>query len=91
MLPDGRLLSGNGIESQENAETDRWDATTSMKFGRWYPAATTLPDGNVAVHGGVAKLIKSTQLSQVRRTEVYDPATAEWTEAYSSPAPSSSR
>lgn len=36
-----------------------------MTFGRWYPAATTLPDGRVVVHGGVAKLIKITQGSQV--------------------------
>ncbi|WP_300006996.1 hypothetical protein [Pseudonocardia sp.] len=44
-----------------------------MTFGRWYPAATTLPDGRVVVHGGVVKLIKITQGSQVRRIEVYDP------------------
>lgn len=61
---------------------DRWDATSPMKFGRWYPSALTLPDGKVAVVSGTVKLIKSTQLSQVRRTETYDPATAEWTENY---------
>jgi hypothetical protein len=61
---------------------DRWDATAPMKFGRWYPSATTLPDGRIAAVSGTVKLIKSTQGSQVRRTETYDPATGEWTENY---------
>ncbi len=33
----------------------------------------------------MTKLIKSTQLSQVRRTETYDPATNTWTENYTGP------
>jgi len=64
----------------------RWDATAPMKFGRWYPAATTMADGTVSAVSGTVKLIKSTQLSQVRRTETYDPATEQWTERYSGPA-----
>lgn len=82
------LVELEGLQSARifDPERDRWDATTPMKFGRWYPAATTLPDGQVAVHGGVAKLIKSSQLSQVLRTEVYDPATATWEEQYTSTA-----
>jgi hypothetical protein len=64
----------------------RWDATTPMKFGRWYPGATTMADGQVAVVSGVTKLVKDTQLSQVRRTETYDPQTAQWTERFSGPA-----
>ena len=60
----------------------RWDATGAMKFGRWYPSGLTLSDGSVAVVSGTVKLIKSTQGSQVRRTETYDPAAKTWTENY---------
>ena len=61
---------------------DRWDGTAPMKFGRWYPSATTLPDGKVLTVSGTTKLIKSTQLSQVRRAETYDPDAEKWTEDY---------
>ncbi|MGQ0575077.1 MAG: galactose oxidase-like domain-containing protein [Pseudonocardia sp.] len=60
----------------------RWDATGAMKFGRWYPSGLTLPDGRIAVVSGTVKLIKSTQGSQVRRTETYDPETAQWSENF---------
>jgi len=56
-----------------------------MKYGRWYPGVVTLADGDVLAMSGVTKLIKSTQLSQVRRTETYDPATNAWTENYTGP------
>lgn len=69
-----------------DAKTDRWDATAPMKFGRWYPSVTTMPDGKMSVVSGTVKLIKSTQGSQVRRTETYDPATEQWTEDYTGPA-----
>jgi hypothetical protein len=64
----------------------RWDATDPMQFGRWYPAATTLPDGDIAAVSGTVKLIKSTQLSQVRRTEVFDARTETWQERHTGPA-----
>lgn len=63
-------------------DTDAWNATRPMKFGRWYPGATTMADGTVTVVSGTTKLIKGTQGSQVRRTETYDPETARWTENY---------
>jgi hypothetical protein len=67
-------------------EQDRWDATSPMKYGRWYPAATTMPDGKISAVSGTVKLIKSTQGSQVRRTELYDPESGTWEERYSGPA-----
>jgi hypothetical protein len=79
-LRSARIFDGTaGADGQ-----GRWDATGAMKFGRWYPSATTMPDGTISVVSGTVKLIKSTQGSQVRRTETYDPDTAEWTENYSS-------
>ena len=61
---------------------DSHTATAPMKYGRWYPSLVTMPDGKVTVFSGVTKLLKSTQLGQVRRTETFDPATSTWTENY---------
>lgn len=62
--------------------TDTWEQVGHMKYGRWYPTGVTLPDGRVTVFSGVTKLIKNTQLSNVRRTETFDPDTNEWTENF---------
>lgn len=62
--------------------TDAFTQTGSMKYARWYPSAVTLPDGKVFVASGVVKLIKNGQLSNVRRTETFDPANGQWTENY---------
>ena len=63
-------------------KTNAWTPGARMKYGRWYPGLVELADGQVLVTGGTTKLIKSTQLSQVRRTETYDPAADTWTENY---------
>ena len=68
-----------------DAGTNTYTQVGDMKFGRWYPTEVTLPDGKVSVFGGVTKLIKTTQLSQVRRTETFDLATGIWTEDYTGP------
>ena len=69
-----------------NPYTNDFQAVAPMKYGRWYPSAVTLSDGKVFVASGVTKLIKSTQLSQVRRSETFDPATNSWTENYTGPS-----
>jgi hypothetical protein len=66
-------------------KTDQHHAQAPMKFGRWYPSLVTLPDGKITVFSGVTKLLKSSQLGQVRRTETFDPATGSWTENYVGP------
>jgi Galactose oxidase-like, Early set domain len=68
-----------------NPSTNDFQQVAPMKYGRWYPTAVTLSDGKVFVASGVTKLIKSTQLSQVRRSETYDPAANTWTENYTGP------
>jgi hypothetical protein len=65
--------------------TTSFTSTEPMKYGRWYPSVVSLPDGKVLVASGAAKLVKSTQASQVRRTETYDPQTNRWTENYVGP------
>lgn len=57
-----------------------YTAVEPMKYGRWYPSLVTMPDGKVFVASGVTKLVKSTQGSQVRRPEMFDPATGSWTD-----------
>jgi hypothetical protein len=39
-------------------ETNTWRAGADMHFGRWYPTAVTLADGDQLVASGVTKLIK---------------------------------
>lgn len=69
-----------------NPATNHWDQLGNMKFGRWYPSMVTGPDGKPTIFSGVTKLAKSTQLSQVRRTETLDPKTNQWTENFAGPA-----
>jgi Domain of unknown function (DUF1929) len=68
-----------------NPSTNDWVEAAPMKYGRWYPSLVVLGDGRILVAGGVTKLIKSTQLGQVRRTETFDPAANTWTENYVGP------
>lgn len=39
-------------------EAGGWTSIEPMEYGRWYPSALTLPDGDVLVASGVTKLIK---------------------------------
>ena len=60
-LPDGRLfVAGGHIEANVglkdthiyNPTSDTWFRGTDMARGRWYPTATTLPDGRILVVSG---------------------------------------
>ena len=60
-LSDGRLLvvgghlaDGEGVNQATiyDAETNSWTPTALMNEGRWYPTATTLPDGRILVLAG---------------------------------------
>lgn len=95
-IAEGRDPAGMpiGIVEVEGLRTSRiFDPTTDtftpagpMKYGRWYPSLVELANGRVLVAGGVTKLIKASQLSNVRRTETYDPGTDRWTENFTGPA-----
>jgi len=61
LLPDGRLFTAGGhvlayvgITDTEllNPLTGSWTAGPQMARGRWYPTATTLPDGRVLIVSG---------------------------------------
>jgi hypothetical protein len=77
-----------GIRSTRKFDTANttWVRTSDMKYGRWYPGTVALPDGDLVVFGGVTKLVKSTQGSNVRRSETYDPETDTFTENFTGPA-----
>lgn len=100
-LPDGRILAIGGtkyyselgaaeLEGLANArifdpESDTWTQTGSMNYGRWYPSAVTLENGDIFVASGVKKLIKPLYPQRpeesgrnVVQTETYDLATGEW-------------
>jgi hypothetical protein len=60
-LADGRLLvAGGHVQAYEgtkdtnlfNPQTDTWTRGQDMSVARWYPTATTLPDGKVFVASG---------------------------------------
>jgi hypothetical protein len=60
-LPDGQLLVAGGHVSnfvglpnayKYNPLNDSWTRLPDMNNGRWYPTATTLPDGDVLVISG---------------------------------------
>ena len=60
-MPDGRLLVAGGHISDDHGLPDAayfnptngtWTKVASMRFGRWYPTNTTLPNGEVLVIGG---------------------------------------
>jgi len=84
-LPDGRTLVVGGFVSGFvgisdvnvfDPMTQSWTASTPMSFPRWYPTATTLPDGRVLVTSGTT----TCETCIVEIPEVFDPATNTWTQ-----------
>jgi LPXTG-motif cell wall-anchored protein len=69
--------------------TNSWQQAGSMNWGRWYPSALTLADGDIFVASGVTKLIKPIYTDQknlpnsgknVPQTETYDAAANAWSD-----------
>ena len=54
--------------------TNSWVDAAEMKYARWYPTNTTLPDGRVLVMGGTDGSYRT-----VSRHEIYDPSDDSWT------------
>ncbi|NMO90303.1 galactose oxidase-like domain-containing protein [Actinomycetospora sp. TBRC 11914] len=63
LLPDGRVFVAGGHLQDNNGvnqacvydhRANTWTALPPMNQGRWYPTATTLPDGRVLVLSGSA-------------------------------------
>jgi galactose oxidase len=73
-LPDGRLLVAGGHISDDhglpdaayfNPGTESWTKIAPMRFGRWYPTNTTLPNGEVLVIGGRDQAGKQVAIPEV--------------------------
>jgi Concanavalin A-like lectin/glucanases superfamily/Domain of unknown function (DUF1929) len=85
-LSDGRLLVVGGIVGLQDdlgpheteffdPTTELWTAGALMAEGRYYPTATTLPDGRVMVQGGTTTC--GTCIAET--PEIYDPVANVWT------------
>jgi hypothetical protein len=94
-LPNGNLLVAGGTAKYEdltvqpkqdyeglkdsyefNPLTERYEKVDSMDFARWYPTLVALKDGKILSSSGLDEngfLLNG-------QTEIYDPATKEWTE-----------
>jgi hypothetical protein len=87
VLADGRVLVAGGhdctsptyigtaIANVFDPATNTWSFLPDMADRRWYPTATTLPDGRALVTAGSAK----NTLDYDPNPEVYDPTTNTWT------------
>jgi hypothetical protein len=83
-MADGRILVVGGHGSVDVGTADvnifdpaalTWTLASRMAFKRWYPNATTLPDGRVLAATGAA----SSLTDYVTVPEIYDPVTNVWT------------
>ena len=86
-LADGRILvvgghdNAAGILGSNQAAifdpvTESWTSVPRMAYRRWYPTATTLPDGRVLVTSGATTCFEC--IADV--PEIYDPRTNAWTQ-----------
>ncbi len=96
LLKDGTVLATGGFKGSNpnknsfryQPSTNSWSATGSLSVGRAYHAATLLRDGKVFVHGGI---YENTYVSQLRSSEIYDPASGIWSKTANSSLQSRSR
>jgi hypothetical protein len=86
LMSDGRILvvggfgeSGTtlGIKSAEIFDPNKltWTSVPNMQYKRWYPNATTLPDGRILVVAGW----QTSANTNAGISEIYDPTTNAWT------------
>ncbi|MBI3408481.1 MAG: fibronectin type III domain-containing protein [Planctomycetes bacterium] len=87
VLADGRVMIVGGHECNDpnfvgqeyaymfNPDTLQWTNLPDMTYLRYYPTATTLPDGRVLVTSGSDRTVNSYDPIP----EVYDPITNTWT------------
>ncbi len=93
-LPDGRILvvgsnhSATGLFGSADVNifdpaTEQWTSAPKMAYPRWYPTATTLPDGRVLVTSGGADCIAFDCIVDV--SEIYNPITNSWIQLRGAP------
>ena len=88
VLSDGRVLVVGGFDPANNIPgvtdanffdpaTQKWTSAPKMAYRRWYPTATTMPDGRVLVTSGATTCFAYRCLAD--DPEIYNPATNTWT------------
>ena len=93
-LPDGRIFVAGGhvtthiglrdaniFDPGTSPATSSWTALPDMANPRWYPTATTLPDGRVLVTAGE----DGCSGCNIEIPEIYNPATNTWTSLTDAP------
>jgi uncharacterized protein (TIGR03437 family) len=91
LLSDGRVLvAGGGVGSFRSAElydpaAGKWTPTGNLNSERFFHAATLLPNGKVLVAGGWTP--GDDYAYGMNSTELYDPATGQWSTTGSPIAP----
>jgi len=78
LVAGGHAATGVGIPDVNRFDpaTKTWSSLAPMAFQRWYPTATTLPDGRVLVVSGATTCFTCTG----DIPELYNPATNTWTQ-----------
>jgi len=85
-LADGRILTigGTSPTTTELPDTnifdpvaETWTEAADMWQGRWYPTATTLPDGRILAVSG---RLQTQPFMFAKIPEIYDPDTDTWTQ-----------
>jgi hypothetical protein len=80
-------LEGLKAARMFNPADNTWSQTSSMNWGRWYPSAVTLANGDVFVASGVTKLLKPIYTDEknlpnsgknVPQTETFEQANSAW-------------
>lgn len=84
-LADGRVMviggqngsthNGIAVNALFDPYTNSWTQGASMAYDRWYPTATTLPDGRVLATSG-----DRPDGTRATIPEIYDPQTNSWTQ-----------
>ncbi|OLE05663.1 MAG: hypothetical protein AUI36_42420 [Cyanobacteria bacterium 13_1_40CM_2_61_4] len=78
LVAGGHIAGHTGVKDTNlfNATTHQWSLAASMHTARWYPTATTLPDGRILVTAGEIGCAEC----DAPIPEVYNPQTNIWTE-----------
>lgn len=71
--PQGRMSSGITDAPMFNTNTNSLSRAADMQYGRWYPTATTLGNGEILVAGGVDSAQRHAVIP-----EVYSPESDQW-------------
>jgi hypothetical protein len=86
VLVTGGDLTVNGVRNFARNDTNIFSPTantltsnTPMHYARWYGSLVALPDGHLAVFGGIQNVVTLEPEQPVTTPEEYDPATQVWT------------